>query len=47
MDQFKGTVYRQTMFAEFELAMGKMAESGQAGPRYLHMGQRSSEQEVL
>ena len=30
MDQFKGTVYRQTMVAEFELAMGKMAESGQA-----------------
>jgi oligoendopeptidase F len=30
MDQFKGTVYRQTMFAEFELAMGKMTESGQA-----------------
>ena len=30
MDQFKGTVYRQTMFAEFELSMGKMAESGQA-----------------
>ena len=30
MDQFKGTVYRQTMFAEFELTMGKMAESGQA-----------------
>ena len=30
MDQFKGTVYRQTMFAEFELAMGKMAENGQA-----------------
>ena len=30
MDQSKGTVYRQTMFAEFELAMGKMAESGQA-----------------
>ena len=30
LDQFKGTVYRQTMFAEFELAMGKMAESGQA-----------------
>ena len=25
LDQFKGTVYRQTMFAEFELAMGKMA----------------------
>ena len=30
MDQFKGTVYRQTMFAEFELAMGKMAENGEA-----------------
>ena len=30
MDQFKGTVYRQTMFAEFELAMGRMAENGQA-----------------
>ncbi len=29
LDQFKGTVYRQTMFAEFELAMGKMSESGQ------------------
>ena len=30
LDQFKGTVYRQTMFAEFELMMGKMAEEGQA-----------------
>ena len=30
LDQFKSTLYRQTMFAEFELAMGKMAESGQA-----------------
>ena len=30
LDQFKGTVYRQTMFAEFELAMGQMAESGAA-----------------
>ena len=30
LDQFKGTVYRQTMFAEFELQMGKMAESGEA-----------------
>ena len=30
LDQFKGTVYRQTMFAEFELAMGQLAESGQA-----------------
>ncbi|MBQ8896667.1 MAG: oligoendopeptidase F [Clostridia bacterium] len=29
LDQFKGTVYRQTMFAEFELAMGEMSESGQ------------------
>ncbi|MBQ2118994.1 MAG: oligoendopeptidase F [Clostridia bacterium] len=28
LDQFKGTIYRQTMFAEFELAMGRMAESG-------------------
>ena len=28
LDSFKGTVYRQTMFAEFELAMGKMSESG-------------------
>ena len=30
LDQFKGTLYRQTMFAEFELQMGKMAESGEA-----------------
>ena len=30
LEQFKSTLYRQTMFAEFELAMGKMAESGQA-----------------
>lgn len=30
LDQFKGTVYRQTMFAEFELEMGKMAERGEA-----------------
>ena len=29
LDQFKGTVYRQTMFAEFELAMGQMCEGGQ------------------
>ncbi len=28
LDQFKGTVYRQTMFAEFELEMGRMAEKG-------------------
>lgn len=28
LDSFKGTVYRQTMFAEFELEMGKMSESG-------------------
>ena len=30
LDQFKGTVYRQTMFAEFELQMGRMAENGEA-----------------
>ncbi len=29
LDQFKGTVYRQTMFAEFELIMGQMAEAGE------------------
>ena len=29
LDSFKGTVYRQTMFAEFELAMGRMAEAGE------------------
>ena len=29
LDSFKGTVYRQTMFAEFELMMGRMAEAGQ------------------
>ena len=29
LDKFKGTVYRQTMFAEFERDMGAMAESGQ------------------
>lgn len=29
LDKFKGTVYRQTMFAEFELAMGRMSEAGQ------------------
>ena len=29
LDGFKGSVYRQTMFAEFELAMGKMAEEGE------------------
>ncbi len=28
LDQFKGTVYRQTMFAEFELMMGQAAEKG-------------------
>ncbi|MBO4854717.1 MAG: oligoendopeptidase F [Oscillospiraceae bacterium] len=30
LDQFKGTVYRQTMFAEFELEMGRMSERGAA-----------------
>lgn len=29
LDQFKGTVYRQTMFAEFELMMGKMTEQNE------------------
>lgn len=29
LDQFKGTIYRQTMFAEFELEMGRMAECGE------------------
>ena len=30
LDSFKGTIYRQTMFAEFELEMGRMAEAGEA-----------------
>ena len=30
LDQFKGTIYRQTMFAEFELEMGRMSWAGQA-----------------
>jgi len=29
LDSFKSTVYRQTMFAEFELMMGRMAERGE------------------
>ena len=29
LDQFKGTLYRQTMFAEFELFMGKLVQQGQ------------------
>ena len=29
LDSFKGTLYRQTMLAEFELIMGQMAESGE------------------
>ena len=29
LDGFKGSVYRQTMFAEFELAMGRMSENGE------------------
>ncbi|HIT34481.1 MAG TPA: oligoendopeptidase F [Candidatus Faecousia intestinigallinarum] len=28
LDQFKGTLYRQTMFAEFELFMGKAVQEG-------------------
>lgn len=30
LDQFKGTVYRQTMFAEFEKIMGEMNGAGEA-----------------
>ncbi len=29
LDQFKGTLFRQTMFAEFELNIGKMVSQGQ------------------
>ena len=29
LEQFKGTLYRQTMFAEFELNIGKMVAAGQ------------------
>ncbi len=29
LEQFKGTLYRQTMFAEFELNIGKMVQEGQ------------------
>ncbi len=29
LEQFKGTLYRQTMFAEFELNIGKLVEQGQ------------------
>lgn len=29
LDQFKGTIYRQTMFAEFELEMGRMSWQGE------------------
>jgi len=29
LEQFKGTLYRQTMFAEFELNIGKMVQQGQ------------------
>ena len=28
LEQFKGTIYRQTMFAEFELNIGKMVQEG-------------------
>ena len=41
LDQFKGTVYRQTMFAEFECELGRMAERGETltadalGEKYL------------
>lgn len=30
LDSFKGTVYRQTMFAEFEMETNRMAEEGQS-----------------
>ena len=30
LEQFKGTLYRQTMFAEFELRMGEMNAAGEA-----------------
>ena len=30
LDSFKGTLYRQTMFAEFELMMGRMCENGES-----------------
>ena len=30
LDQFKGTIYRQTMFAEFEWMMGQMSENGES-----------------
>ena len=29
LEQFKGTIYRQTMFAEFELSIGRMVAEGQ------------------
>ena len=29
LEQFKGTIYRQTMFAEFELNIGRMAAAGE------------------
>ena len=46
LDQFKGTIYRQTMFAEFELAMGRMNEAGQTltadvlSEKYLELNKR-------
>ena len=30
LEQFKGTLYRQTMFAEFELLLGRLNQAGQA-----------------
>jgi oligoendopeptidase F len=30
LDQFKGTIYRQTMFAEFEMKINAMAERGES-----------------
>ncbi len=46
LEQFKGTLYRQAMFAEFELEMGRMAERGETltadvlCPRYYELNKR-------
>ena len=46
LDQFKGTVYRQTMFAEFEMMMGQMSEAGETltadalSEKYLELNKR-------
>lgn len=46
LDQFKGTVFRQTMFAEFELELGRMCEKGESltadalGAKYLELNKK-------